>query len=233
MSEPEQTGTLLRPAASLAAALALCLAAPAAARAASARVAALQVGLRAHALYGGTIDGNLSGGDVNRVALTFNGVQLDKYPMFASLLQGGQLSGKLSGAMSIETHGTDINDVRAAGDLQIDGASIADAKFNQFPIPPLHFNSISTRFDLQGGRLDVQEFQADGKEVTVDSSGQVAMRQPLADSVLNLKVAIAPGPEAPDDVKTLLSALIPPPAKGAKADAPRTLSGTLSKPRLR
>ena len=185
------------------------------------------------ALYGGSFDGNLSGGDVNRVAVTLNGVQLQRYPMFAAWLQGGQLTGTLSGAISIETHGNDINDVRAAGDLQMDGASVADAKFNAFPIPPLHFNTVGTRFDLQGGRLDVQEFQADGKEITVDASGQVAMRAPLADSVLNLKVAIAPGPEAPDDIKTLLSAVIPPPAKGAKADAPRTLSGTLSKPRLR
>jgi len=59
------------------------------------------------------------------------------------------------------------------------------------------------------------------------------MRTPLADSVLNLKVALAPGPDSTDDIKTLLSILIPPPAKGAKADAPRTLSGTLAKPRLR
>ncbi|HSQ00234.1 MAG TPA: type II secretion system protein GspN [Candidatus Dormibacteraeota bacterium] len=184
-------------------------------------------------LYGGTFDGSLSGGEVNRVSLTFDGVQLQRYPMFATWLAGGQLAGRLSGAISVETHGTDIADVRAAGDLQLDGASVTDAKFNQFPIPPLHFKTAGARFDLQGGRLDVQELKADGSEITLDASGQVALRTPLADSVLNLKVALAPGPESPDDIKTLLSAVIPPPAKGAKADAPHTLSGTLAKPRLR
>lgn len=184
-------------------------------------------------LYGGTFDGSVSGGEVNRASLTLDGVQLQRYPMFATWLQGGQLAGRLSGALSVETHGKDIADVRAAGDLRLDGASVADAKVNQFPIPPLHFKTATARFDLQGGRLNVQELQADGSEITLDASGQVAMRTPLADSVLNLKVALAPGPEAPDDVKTLLSVIIPPPAKGAKADAPRTLSGTLAKPRLR
>jgi len=184
-------------------------------------------------LYGGTLDGTLSSGDVKRVSINVAGLQLQTYPLLGSLLGGGQLAGKVSGALSVEAHGTDIADVRAAGDLQLTDASMADAKYNQFPIPPLHFKAINTRFDLQGGRLDLQELHADGQEIMLESSGQVAMRTPLSDSVLNLKVVLAPGPEAPDDVKTLLSALIPPPAKGAKADAPRTLSGTLAKPRLR
>lgn len=185
------------------------------------------------ALYGGVFDGTINGGDVNRISLTVNGAELQQYPLFSSWLQGGQLDGKLSGALSVESKGSDIADVRAAGDLQLDGASLTDGKYNSFPIPPLHFKTIGTRFDLQGGRLDVQELHADGDEVTLDSSGQVAMRTPLGDSVLNLKVALAPGPQATDDIKTLLSVIIPPPAKGAKADAPRTLSGTLNKPRLK
>jgi type II secretion system protein N len=184
-------------------------------------------------LYGGSFDGTVSSGDVNRVSLTLDGLQLQRYALLGSALQGAQLEGRLTGALSVEARGTEINDVRAAGDLQLEGVSVADAKYNQFPLPPLHFKSVAARFDLQGGRLDVQEFAADGSEITVNASGQVAMRQPLGDSVLNLKVALAPGPEAPDDMKTLIAALIPPPAKGARPDAPRTLSGTLNKPRLR
>jgi hypothetical protein len=50
--------------------------------------------------------------------------------------------------------------------------------------------------------------------------------------VLNLKATIVPGAESNDTVKTLLS-FLPPPPKGQKADAPRTISGTLAKPRVR
>jgi type II secretion system protein N len=184
-------------------------------------------------IYGGGVEGSVSTGELNRVTLTFDGVQLQDYPLLSSLLGGGQAAGSLSGVVSVEARGNDINEVRAAGDLRLDGAEIIDAKVNQFPAPPLHFDAVTARFDLQGGRLEVQELKADGKEVLLDANGQVAMRSPLADSVLNLKVQLGPGPECPEDLKVLLSAIIPPPAKGAKADGPRTLSGTLAKPRLR
>lgn len=184
-------------------------------------------------LYGGTVDGSLSRGELNRVSLTFDGLQLQRYPLLSAVLQGGQMTGRASGRINVEARGTDIADIRAAGDLQLADASVTDAKWNQLPIAPLHFDTISAGFDLQGGRLDVQELKADGKEILLDVGGQVAMRTPLTDSVLNLKVALAPGPECPEDMKTLLSAIVPPPAKGAKADAPHVLSGTLAKPRLR
>ncbi len=102
-------------------------------------------------LYGGTLDGTLSSGDVNRVTLNVAGLQLQSYPFFGTLLQGGQLAGRLSGAVSVEAHGSDIADVRAAGDLQLTDASLADAKYNQFPLPPLHFKSINTQLRPPGG----------------------------------------------------------------------------------
>lgn len=184
-------------------------------------------------VYGGAVEGSVSTGELNHVTLQFDGVQPHRYPLLTSWLDGGQLAGRLSGMISIETRGRDINDVRAAGDLHLADAELVDAKFNAFPVAPLHFDGVAARFDLQGGRLEVQELKVDGKEILLDASGQVAMRSPLADSVLNLKLKLDPGPECPDDLKTLLSAIIPPPAKGAKPDSPRTLSGTLSKPRLR
>ena len=38
----------------------------------------------------------------------------------------------------------------------------------------------------------MQELDADGPEIMLASSGQMAMREPLSDSVLNLKVVLAP-----------------------------------------
>lgn len=184
-------------------------------------------------LYGGSLKGSISRGEINRVSLTFDGLQLQRYPLLSTALQGGQVEGTVSGAVSVEGQGTEIADLRAAGDLELAGASLTDAKWNQLPIAPLRFNSISTRFDLLNGRLELQELKGDGKEVSFDLDGQVALRTPLTDSVLNLKVLLAPGPECPEDMKTLITAIMPPPAKGAKADAPKVLSGTLAKPRLR
>jgi type II secretion system protein N len=182
--------------------------------------------------YGGHVNGQFASGDMNRATVTLDGVALQQYPLFAELLQGGQLAGLLSGALTVEARGTNTDELRAAGELELSGASLTDAKWSGFALPALHFDGTTAKFSVQGNRLEIQELHAEGPELTLEASGQVALREPIGDSVLNLKLSVAPGAEATDQIKTLLS-FIPPPPKGAKADAPRTLSGTLSKPRIR
>jgi type II secretion system protein N len=184
-------------------------------------------------MYGGELDGDFTAGDgLRRATVTIDGVQIQRYPLVSSLLQDGVVAGLLSGVITVESHGGDANDTRAAGELGVDKASITDAKFNFFPLPPLHFDRATMKFSLQGGRLDLQELEANGPELKVSVSGQIAMREPIADSVLNLKLSAVPGPNSPDEVKNLLS-LLPPIPKGGKPDAPRVISGTLARPRFR
>jgi type II secretion system protein N len=183
-------------------------------------------------LYGGYVNGQFASGDMNRATVTLDAVALQQYPLFAELLQGGQLAGVLSGALTVEARGANTDELRAAGEFELGGASITDAKWSGFALPALHFDGATAKFSVQGNRLEIQELHAEGPDLTLEASGQVALREPVGDSVLNLKLSVVPGAEASDQIKTLLS-FIPPPPKGAKADAPRTLSGTLSKPRIR
>ena len=60
----------------------------------------------------------------------------------------------------------------------------------------------------------------------------MALRDPIGDSVLNLKLTAQPGANSPDEVKNLLL-LLPPLPKNAKPDTPRVISGTLKFPRVR
>ena len=91
---------------------------------------------------------------------------------------------------------------------------------------------------LDGSRNDLaSEFLAKpygihSPELKVALSGQIAMREPVQESVLNLKLSAVPGENSTDEMKTLLS-FLPPPPKGAKPDTPRTISGTLARPRVR
>ena len=183
-------------------------------------------------LYGGEVDGSITRGATNRVSLTIDGLQLQRYPLLASLLADAQLGGTLSGVISVEARGEDIHDIRAAGELGVQNASIADATWNGMAVPPLSFPRAGTRFSLQGGRLELQDLIVDGQEIAAEGGGQVVVRQPIGDSVLNLKMTIAEGPEAPPEIKTLLS-FLPAPPRGGKPDAPRVVSGTLAKPRIR
>jgi len=184
-------------------------------------------------MYGGTVDGDASDSDgIRRATVTFDGLQLQRYPRACSFLKECTLSGLLSGVITVESRVGDAGDTRAAGELEIDRGSITQTKFNAIPLPDLHFDKVGLKFSMQSGRLDVQEFEANGPEVKVSVSGQIAVRDPVSDSVLNLKLTALPGPNSPDDVKTLLS-LLPPLPKGAKPDTPRVISGTLARPRIR
>jgi type II secretion system protein N len=185
-------------------------------------------------LYGGGVDADLSAADgTQRAAVNFDGLQLQRYPLLTSLLDQGVVAGLLSGVVTVENQGGDNGEVRAAGELALDRASIADVKINDiFTIPTLHFDKTTAKFSMQNSRLDVQELDATGPEIKLSVSGQIALREPLADSVLNLKVVAVPGPNPTDEAKGLL-ALIPPLGKGAKPDAPHVLTGTLKSPRFR
>jgi type II secretion system protein N len=140
------------------------------------------------------------------------------------------MSGQLSGAASIEGRG-DLENARAAGEFDIKDAGLTGAKINGLGVPDLTFNEITFKFARQGTRLEIQEFRADGDQVKASGDGQVVLREPLADSVLNLRLTVVPGNNASDDIKTLLS-LIPRP-KNARLDAPLTITGTLRQPRMR
>jgi type II secretion system protein N len=185
-------------------------------------------------MYGGEVDGSFSMADgVQRANLTLNNVQLQRYPAITMFVPEGQIAGVLSGVVSVAAHPNDRAETKAAGELDLRDASIVDVKVDQFgTVPPLHFDTAALKFSLAQNRLEVQEFAADGPELKLSASGQVAMRVPVTDSVLNLKTTIAAGPESNDTIKGLLM-LLPPPPKGAKPDAPRVISGTLAKPRVR
>lgn len=180
--------------------------------------------------YGGRFEGTLTRGAVNRVVLNFSGLQLQRYPLLPELVSAVELGGRLSGALSVEARGSDLNDTRAAGEISVADGMLRAANTEQDPIV---LDTAATRFSLQGGRLELQDLVVDGPEIAVKGGGQVVVRLPVTDSVLNLKTTIETKPEARDELKAILGALIPPPPKGQRADAPRVISGTLSKPRIR
>jgi type II secretion system protein N len=183
-------------------------------------------------LYGGGVGADLSNADgTRRAAVTIDGLQLQRYPLLTSWLGQGTITGLLSGLATVENG--EGGEVRAAGELALDRASASDVKINDiFTLPTLHFDKTTTKFSVQNSRLDLQELDANGPEIKLSVSGQIALRQPIGDSVLNLKVVALPGPNPTDEVKGMLT-LLPPVAKGAKPDTPHVLIGTLSRPRFR
>jgi len=182
-------------------------------------------------MYSGQVAASLARADgTQRANISIDSVAIHEHPLVSSLLQEGAVTGVLSGAIAIERSGED--EPHAAGELYLDKASVTDAKVGILSLPALHFDKALVKFSTQGGRLDVQEFEADGPDVKLSLSGQIALREPVYDSVLNLKLSASPGPDSTEEIKNLL-ALLPPPPKGAKPDTPNVISGTLARPRVR
>lgn len=183
-------------------------------------------------MYSGAVEGSWVMGDGNaRATVRLHALDLGRYRYLTNVLEEGRVLGRLSGAVTIEARRADMRDGQAAGELELQEAQIAAVKVSGFPVPDLTFQSVAIKFAVNGNRVEVQEFRADGNEITVSGSGQVTVRTPVGDSVLNLKVTLQPGPGSTEAVKGLLNLV--PRAKGSRPDAPVTISGTIARPRFR
>jgi len=183
------------------------------------------------AMYGGGVDADVVLADgVTRATVDLNGVNLGRIQPLVDALEEGQLTGRLSGTMTFEVKPPNLAAGQAAGEIEIKGGSVAGVKVREMQMPDLHFPQLASKFSVKGGRLDIQELHADGDEVKLNGNGQVVLRDPFTDSVLNLKATFQPGSES--DVGKTLIALLPRPP-GGRPDAPVSITGTIAQPRIR
>jgi type II secretion system protein N len=182
-------------------------------------------------LYGGTANGEVRiNGPSMAGALVWEDLSLGRYRGLTALLDEGQVAGRVSGTLNFEGRAPNLNPGQGTGELFIDGAALTGAKVAGFPVPDLRLRQTRTKFVVREGRLEVQEFQATG-DVDVQASGNIVLRDPPEESMLNLRVTIQQSLATPDAVKTLVGLIPRPP--GSKPDAPIMLTGTLARPRVR
>lgn len=183
-------------------------------------------------LYGGSADGRLDiKGQRVSGTVNLNGASIGRYPTLTSMLEEGQIAGRLSGHLTFESAGASVENSQASGEVRLENGGIEKAKISGFGVPDLHFKESRLKFGVQGGRMEIEQLNATGDELNVNASGTVTFRDPVDASVLNLKATMLPGKAAPDAIRGLI-AMIPKP-QGAKPDAPVRISGTLAKPRFR
>lgn len=181
-------------------------------------------------LYGGTASGSLViDGPVVQGQVNADGLSLGRVSVARAYLDEGTLAGRMNVAVAFESAGREISKANAKGNLSIKGASMEKAKVGGFGVPDLHFADIGGEFELQGERLEIGEFHAQGQELNVNSSGQVSLREPLPASILNLKASVVAGESAPDSIKGL-TALLPKPAAGQ--DPSFKITGSIASPKV-
>ncbi|GIW42999.1 MAG: hypothetical protein KatS3mg077_0281 [Candidatus Binatia bacterium] len=182
-------------------------------------------------LYGGQMYGVLSFRNTGLTgALTWEKLQLGRYRTLQSQLEEGQILGQVHGNIAFELRGAAFQQGQASGELTVDNLRLENVKVSGWPIPSVEVKQLKSKFRVSPGKIDLSDIATSG-DLIVQGSGQISLREPYGESLLNLRLTVAPGPQASDTVKAVL-ALLPKPAPG-KPDAPVTVTGTLAHPRIR
>lgn len=182
-------------------------------------------------LYGGHMQGNLIYRDMGlNGAVVWQSVQLGRYRGLQMQLEEGQITGNVQGNLTFELRGAAFQQGQANGELAVEELRVEKARISGWPVPDLHFKQLKSKFRVTPGKVDLTEIAATG-DLLIQGSGSVTLREPYGESLVNLRLTVAPGPQASDTIKAVL-ALLPKPA-GGKPDAPVTVTGTLSHPKIR
>jgi len=182
--------------------------------------------------YGGTTSWQWSSGsDVGRVQGHLEGLQIARHRALMALFDAGEISGLLSGDVDVELRKGDSAATKVDGQLRADGLAATDLVYQGTSLLDLAFDDAALKFSVQGGRVEVEELNGTGPDLEITASGQIGLRQPIQDSVLNLRATVTAHEDARPEVKGLVS-LLPRP-KGARANAPLPITGTLAQPRIR
>lgn len=181
--------------------------------------------------YGGRFAGRLSGpreGPADSVVLTLDRLDLARHAGLAAaarVVVTGALSGELrvSGAATPRPSGT----IR----LVVERGSLRELPFIASSLPEVGIERATASGRLDAGRLEVEGIEVRGPELTLTGSGQVALRDPLAASALNLTLRLRPDRRFPPTLQQMLQALArPPDASGAFGFV---LVGRLGAPEMR
>ena len=180
-------------------------------------------------LYGGTADGRIqyTQADPPSVSahLEWSGVEIRRYRALTTWLDEGRVSGTIGGWFDAQVHSGALPE--GEGELFLDHAGVTGGKIMGIVVPDLTIDDAKSKFVLKGDRLEVQDVALVGGEINIQVSGFISLRQPLGQSIPNLKVTIQ---KLPESLKPLVGIFAP---RAKTLPAQLQLTGTLARPQVR
>jgi type II secretion system protein N len=180
--------------------------------------------------YGGTFRGwaRLVG---NRASGALEATDIRLEPALAPLVPPpGRVQGTADVSFQLAgdgrtTQSSEGNLTLTVHDLALDQVSVRGIR-----VPNVAFPAVDASAQVFGARLQVKEVRAAGDDLRFDASGDILLREPLPQSVLNLRMNVEVPPGAQPALK-LVSGLLP---KRNPGEAPSyTVKGTLAAPVVR
>jgi type II secretion system protein N len=144
-----------------------------------------------------------------------NGLDLASYALLKNA--GIKLTGKVGGNFEI------VNQA-GKGRFWLKGVTSRELKVQGFPVPDLDFDKGWVEVDLKGDRLMIKKLELDGRELKIQASGDLVLRER---GTLNISVRIKPSERLLHEQSTLFSLLTNRDAEGYFLV---TLGGMLSQP---
>lgn len=135
------------------------------------------------------------------------------------------------GAVEGRADGTAL--VRVARDAPLSGEG--DAKVRKvtlhtgdlgLPLDVLHTDPASVRWVLVEDKITLASITIEGPELTVNGTGTVRLKERFVDSLLNLRLIVTPGPDAPQRLLEVMTHL--PPASGVPGARLLLVVGTIT-----
>ena len=115
--------------------------------------------------------------------------------------------------------------------LSLQDGGVAGGRARGFSLPRLRFSQIHLHGRLEKGRVEVREFIAQLDELEVQGQGQIHLRTPLSQSLVDLRFSLEATAPLPPELRTLLALL--PPSSDPSGNRTLIISGTVEHPLLR
>lgn len=178
-------------------------------------------------LWGGSLEARLAGDD-SRLLLALEGEGLELAQATRGLFPGG---GSVQGTarIALDIEGEPRGDEFAGGlSLDVTAVGLRDLLAAGFKVPNLTFETVQLRAKLDGRRLEISEFSAQGRELSLRATGRIQLARRLESSTLDIRFELQIREDAPAGLRSL-PLLLP---KRTQGDAFYKLKGTLRRPKL-
>jgi type II secretion system protein N len=142
----------------------------------------------------------------------------------------GRIGGVAAVSLRLAGDGRTTQSSEGAVELSIVELALDQVSVRGIRVPDLSFPKVAGEAQVFGTRLQLKEFRAAGPDLSLAASGDVLLREPTPQSVLNLRLTIDVPPGAQPGLR-VATALLPKRSPGQ--DPGYTLKGTIAAPVLR
>ncbi|HZR83174.1 MAG TPA: type II secretion system protein GspN [Candidatus Binatia bacterium] len=180
--------------------------------------------------YGGTLAGEVSlRGARGAIDATIANVDLAR-ALTAVVPPAARIAGRADVELHLTGDGRTLQSLEGTVRAAARDLDVRELAIRGFAAPELAFPEVTLAAQVNGGRLQVREARAASDAADIAATGDVLLRDPILQSVLNLRLTIDIRPGAPPPFR-VAAALLPKRAAGEKPIY--AVSGTLAGPVLR